>query len=210
MIGRRIAFGALLAAAVGALTFVTATETFAQQRGNSAANRAHAGHGWQNRNSWSHRSADRRIGHAIEYSRDLRDYGSVPRTGQAQPASVPIGRYPVIVTEEVGRNITAARQDLAAAKKAPEVAKDPEALKSFATIDKHLAAAAEQHATMMECCEGEECDGEMLMKCCDAAVDALEKARAENTKLMQRLYPDAKTTGEHSHGPRDEKPATKN
>lgn len=194
----------MMAAAVAAITAMPATEAHAQPR-NSAANRLHAGHGWANRNTWSHQSAGRRIGHAIDYSRDLRGYASYPRVVQPQqPAVVPVAPYPVIVTEEIGRNIAAARQDVAVAKKAPQVANDAEAKKSFDLIEKHLAAAAEQHAAMGDCCAGEECDADELMKCCDEAIKHLEEARAENRKLMERLYPDMKKAAgqgaaEHRH-----------
>ena len=212
MIGRRSVFGGMAAALV-AVTVMSATEAFAQPRGNSAANRSHAGHGWANRNTWAHQSAGRRIGHAIDYSRDLRGYASYPRVvqRQQQPVFVPVTPYPVIMTEEVGRNIAAARQDMAVAKKAPQVAKDAEAQKSFEAIEKHLIAAAEQHAAMADCCQGEQCDADTLMKCCDAAIKELERAQAENRPVIERLYPDMKkATGQHQHGPGGEKPAAKN
>jgi hypothetical protein len=195
----------VLTAAFGTMILISASDATAQQRGNSAANRAHAGHGWANRNAWAHRNADRRIGHAIEYSRDLRDYATVPRT--EQPASVPMGRYPVVVTEEVGRNINAAKQDLAAAKQAPAIKDNAEAQQSFAAIEKHLDAAAKQHAEMMNCCSGDECDGEALVKCCEAAIGELEKAKAENSKLMKKLYPEAKSAASQEHAPADKRPS---
>jgi hypothetical protein len=195
MIGRRRVLSGMAAAAFGAAFLVPATEAIAQ-RGNSAANRLHAGHGFANRYSWSHQSAGRRIGHALDYSNDLRHYATVapapaaPTQPQPGPAAVPTTRYPVVVTEEIGRNIAAARQDLAAAKKSPAVADDAEAKKSFEAIERHLAAAAEQHEQMVGCCAGEECDTETMAQCCDDAAKHLEAAKAENEKLMKRLYPD--------------------
>lgn len=201
MIGRRSVLGGL-AATLGAVTvFGGATEAFPPR--DAAANRLHP---TNQLGAFGHRQASRRIGHAIDYSRDLQGYASYPRAVQPQqPATVPVTPYQVIVTEEVGRNISAAQRDIARLKKAPAAAKDPEAQKSFEAIQKHLNAAAEQHATMMDCCNGEECDGEMLMKCCDAAIEELEKAKAENDKLMKRLYPEA--AGPEASG---EKPAAQN
>lgn len=206
MFGRSNSIRGFVAAALGAALLIPLSGVYAQQRGNSAANRSHAGHGWANRNTWAHQSANRRIGHAIDYSRDLRGYANYPSVAQPEEPSavVPVTPYPVIVTEEIGRNIAAARQDLAVAKKAPQVAKDSEALKSFESIEKHLAAAAAQHAAMMDCCQGEQCDADELKKCCDAAVGELEKAQVENRKLMERLYPDMKRAApkgaaEHTH-----------
>lgn len=207
MTSQRSILLAVLTAAFGTMIMISASDATAQQRGNSAANRAHAGHGWANRNAWAHRNADRRMGHAIEYSRDLRHYATAPRAEQPQgPAFVPMGRYPVVVTEEVGRNIAGAKQDLAAAKQAPAVKDNAEVQESFAAIEKHLNAAAKQHSEMMNCCSGDECDGEMLMKCCEAAIGELEKAKAENSKLMKKLYPEAKA-GRPEHAPADKKPS---
>lgn len=196
----------MVLAALGAVALMPVTDAMAQPRRDSAANRAHAGHGWANRNTWAHQSASRRMGHAIEYSRDLRSYASYPRVvqPQEQPAFVPVTPYSVIVTEEVGRNIAAARQDIAQAKKAPKVADDADARKSFETIEKHLSAAAEQHDAMIDCCAGEECDADAMMKCCDAAVEHLNAAKTENEKLMMRLYPGIKKAvsqeaAEHQH-----------
>lgn len=210
MTGRRSILLGVLTAAFGTMIVIPIADATAQQRGNSAANRAHAGHGWANRNAWAHRNANRRMGHAIEYSRDLRDYATVPRAGQPQgSASVPMGRYPVVVTEEVGRNISSAKRDLAVAKQAPEAKNNAEIQESFAAIEKHLDDAAKQHAEMMNCCAGEECDGEVLMKCCESAIGALEKAKTENNKLMKKLYPEAKAAGHHEHAPAEKKTSNK-
>lgn len=194
----------MAAAVMGVATFGAATDASAQPR-NSAENRLHAGHGWANRNTWGHRQAGRRMGHAIEYSRDLRGYASYPRTVQPQEqVVVPVTPYPVIVTEEIGRNISAAQRDIARVKKTTDLSKDSDAKASFEKIEKHLTAAAEQHAKMEDCCQGAECDGEGMMKCCDSAVEHLEAAKAENEKLMKRLYPEG--AGPEASG----KPAAKN
>ncbi len=187
MIDQRRLLKGIMTTALGVALLVPAA-AFAQPR-NSAANRAHPGHGFANREGWQHQNASRRIGHAIDYTRNLRNYAAAPVPQAVPQPQPPAESYPRIVTDEIGRNVAAARKELEVAKKAPAVAKDPEAAKSFAAIDKHLAAAAEQHKTMMECCSKEEVDGEMLMKCCDDAIKHLEEAQAENRKLMQRLYP---------------------
>lgn len=202
MIGRRSVLRGVLKAAMGAVLLVPATEALAQPR-NAAANRLHAGHGWANRNTWGHRQASRRMGHAIEYSRDLRGYAAYPRTVQPQErVVVPVAPYPVIVTEEIGRNISAAQRDIARVKKAADP-KDAETKASLEKVEKHLVAAAEQHSKMEECCSGPECDGEMLAGCCEAAEKELEAAKAENDKLIKKLDADA------AHEQQEAKPAAK-
>jgi len=191
MFGRRRVFSVLVMAALGTAALFSSSEICAQPRGNSAANRMHAGHGWANRNTWWHRQADRRMGHAIEYSRDLRDYSAYPQANppQGEPAPLPVTRYPVIVIEEIGDNIAGARSDFARVRKSPAGATDADAQRSIQAIEQDLAAAAEQHARMEECCANGEVDTEMLMQCCDDAIQHLEAAKAKNAHLLNRFAP---------------------
>ncbi len=68
-----------------------------------------------------------------------------------------------------------------------EAAKDNETLTAWDSIDSHLAAAKQSHATLCSCCLKEKVDAKAAKTCCQTIDDALAKVISEHDVLMKRL-----------------------
>ncbi len=177
----RICLSAMLAAAMlGSCTGVLA----ANPQGASGEGKAWAA-GLKARSQ----SAGRRINHARDYVRDFRSYAA------EAPKVVPmLGPEHV---EEVGRNIVAAKKDLAGVKK--DANGDKDILTRVAAIEKHLDAAAEQQKMMHDCCK-EGADGTKTMECCESCMKHLDAAHKEHEALMKKIDPKAGNADkDHDH-----------
>lgn len=158
-------------ATIAGLTMVQ--EAAAQQRPlNRVERRLHPGTGF-----WENQRASRSIRHARDYSRDLYRYSrdaQVVRPDVAKSES-----------EELGRNIDMAKQELAAVGKAYEG--DKEVQTTLEAINKHIAKAAEVHKQLHEECCKDAPDGGVTMHCCSEITKELDKAAAEHAALMRTL-----------------------
>ncbi|HJT30802.1 MAG TPA: hypothetical protein VJ783_01960 [Pirellulales bacterium] len=89
-------------------------------------------------------------------------------------------------TDEIKRNVAAAKKELAKLK--PEAAKDKKLQKPLAAIEEHLAKC-DEYCQMLtdEAGKGDGSDSEMICDCCQKIESELEAAEAENTKLKEQL-----------------------
>lgn len=90
-------------------------------------------------------------------------------------------------TDEIGDYISKSEKHLAWMRRQAESAKDKETLASLDSIDRNLAAAKLNHATLCSCCLLDNVDAMAAMACCQTIDDALSKAIAEHDSLMKRL-----------------------
>lgn len=143
-------------------------------------------------NQYRGSSAGRRIRHAREY------VGGVQHYTKTTPQIVPMIAPEHV--EEVGRNIDAAKKDLAAIKKGN--ADDKNIVARVESIEKQLDAASAQQKMMHEACCKESPDGEKTMECCAACMKHLDAAAKEHGELMKVLDPKGETQekDEHDHG----------
>lgn len=141
-------------------------------------------------NKYRGQSAGRRIRHAREYVGGVQHY--TKRTPQIVPMIAPEH------VEEVGRNIDAAKKDLAEIKKGN--ADDKSIVARVESIEKQLDAASAQQKMMHEECCKESPDGEKTMECCAACMKHLDAAAKEHGELMKVLDPKGETKEEHDHG----------
>jgi len=96
-------------------------------------------------------------------------------------------------SEELGQNLSKAQKALATARK--EAGNDAEALSALKSIEKHLAAAAEQHKMLHEECCKDAVEGSVCMKHCSQILAELDKAQAEQAALIRSMEMKAKTGG---------------
>lgn len=107
---------------------------------------------------------------------------------RVQPGEVVVS--PGIVqaaTDEIGDFIMKSEKHLAWMRRQAEARKDKETLASLDDIDRHLAAAKRNHATLCSCCIEDTVDATAVMACCQTIDEALGKAIAEHDALMKRL-----------------------
>lgn len=127
--------------------------------------------------SWNQQRASRSVRHARDYARGIyehsRDAGTIP---------VDIARAE---SEELGRNIANAQQELQAVRQ--EVGQDPAAAASLKTINEHLSKAATEHAMLHKECGKESIDGSACMKHCNQILLELDKAQAEHNALLRAM-----------------------
>lgn len=127
--------------------------------------------------SWSNQRASRRVRHARDYSRDIyrysRDAGSIePAVAKSE-------------SEELGRNIAKAQQELATARE--ELGSNPETVAALKSINEHLATAAKHHEMLHEECCKDTVEGTACMSCCNQIILELDKAQAEHDALIRSL-----------------------
>jgi len=139
---------------------------------------------------WTHRAAQRRIDHALDYSQDLRQYAEEAES--IDPAEAKLH------AEELGRNLSAAQKRVADAKKQAGTDKDAETVKDLDSISKGLSTAADQHAACMEACKQDSVDGKMVMHCCQIITAELQKAKKTYSRVMQRQHPGSPKTKKKS------------
>jgi len=89
--------------------------------------------------------------------------------------------------DEIGDYITKSEKHLAWMRRQAEANKDKETLASLESIDRNLAEAKRNHATLCSCCMEDTVDAKAAMTCCQTIDDALGKAISEHDALMKRL-----------------------
>ena len=89
--------------------------------------------------------------------------------------------------DEIGDSITKSEKHLAWMRRQAEATKDNETLAALDSIDRHLATAKQNHATLCSCCLEDGVDAKAAMTCCQTIDDALAKAISEHDALMKRL-----------------------
>ncbi|QEG35790.1 hypothetical protein [Bythopirellula goksoeyrii] len=127
--------------------------------------------------SWSNQRASRSVQHARNYSRDIYRYS---RDAKSMEPAVAKSQ-----SEELGRNITKAQQELVTVQK--EVGSDPAAVSALKSINEHLAAAVKHHKMLHEECCKDSVDGSICMNCCNTIILELDKAQAEHDALMRSM-----------------------
>ena len=167
---RRVAMLAALIAAFG-----MTGSAFAQRDAGSKA-RGEFG------NYWSTQSSGRSIRHATEYNADLHQYLT------AEPNVDPA--YIKKQSAEIGRNLEAAKKDIANVKK-DVPAGDKEAAAQVTKVEQHLATAAEKHEQLHQCCKKDGMDVKGAATCCKEMMDALKAVQAEHDALVKKLNPTA-------------------
>lgn len=90
-------------------------------------------------------------------------------------------------TDEIGDYIMKSEKHLAWMRRQAEAQKDKDTLASLDSIDRHLAAAKQHHATLCSCCLEDTVDAKAAMDCCQNIDDDLGKAISEHDALMKRL-----------------------
>jgi len=129
----------------------------------------------------SYRGGYRSTWHARDYARDYRSHATEARRENRPVTPEEAQEH----AEGLGANINKAQKHFAQARK--QAGADKETLAALEKIDALLAAALKSHAEMAEMCKHEEIDADGTMKCCIDAEAALEKAIAEQEKLLKRL-----------------------
>lgn len=142
----------------------------------------------------SSQRTSRSIRHARDYSRDIYRYSR--DAGQPKPAVAKSE------SEELGRNISKAQKELAAAK--TEAGDDAATLAALKSIEQHLTAAATQHAMLHEECCKDAVDGSVCMKHCSKILLELDKAQAEQDALIRDIEmktprPSSASAPSHQH-----------
>ena len=128
-----------------------------------------------------------------KYSRDIYRYSR--DAGRVDPAVAKSE------SEELGRNIAKAQNELATAKK--EAGNDAATLAALKSIEQHLSTAAAQHAMLhAECCK-DAVDGDVCMKHCNQILLELDKAQAEHNALIRsmemQMKPSTGAAATHQH-----------
>jgi len=127
--------------------------------------------------SWANQRTSRHVRHARDYSRDIYRYSR--GAGHINPVIAKAE------SEELGRNITKAKQAFATA--CQEKGNDETTIASLKSIEKHLASAENEHKVLhAECCKSS-VDGKVSMSCCSSITLDLEKAQAEHNALLRSL-----------------------
>lgn len=125
--------------------------------------------------TWANQRTSRRVQHARDYSRDIYRYS---RDAQhIEPAVVKSE------SEELGRNITEAQRELAAARQ--ELGDDSATMAALKSIGDHLAAAGKHHKMLHEECHKPSVNRTACMKHCNTVILELDKAQAEHDALMR-------------------------
>lgn len=89
--------------------------------------------------------------------------------------------------DEIGDYITKSEKHLAWMRRQAEARKDGETLASLDSIDRNIAEAKKNHATLCGRCMEENVNTTAAMACCQKIDDALAKAISEHDALMKRL-----------------------
>ena len=127
------------------------------------------------------RSSTRNMRHSRDVSRDLRTYAQRSRRTN-QPVSPTIARAHV---EELAQNVKLTQKNLAEERK--EFAGDKKALASLDLVEKQVQEEAKQQAALGDLIKGEKVDAEAVVKVCEDAEEAIEKALVEHDQLVEKL-----------------------
>jgi hypothetical protein len=85
-------------------------------------------------------------------------------------------------SEELGQEISKAQKAIAKAR--TEAGDDAQTLSALKSVEKHLAAAADQHKMLHEECCKDEVNGSACMKHCSQILSELNKAQEEQAALI--------------------------
>jgi hypothetical protein len=134
----------------------------------------------------STRSAGRYLQSANDGCQDLYQY-----TYTTPAVAPPVAKK---ASEDVSKNVDAAKKDLGAVRK--EAAGDKAVQAKLDAIEKHLAAAMDHHKMMHEECCKDHVDADKTADCCSDMLTELEKAQAEHRALMRLLNPPKPATAD--------------
>ncbi len=164
------------AAAAVALGLVPG-RSWAQKR-SVAERRQHPGKGY-----WSNRSASRRMGHALDYSRSLSDY--------ARRAEAVDPEFAKAQVDEIGRHISVAQQQIETVRKEAAQRGDKQTVADVDRIRAELNDSAKAYAHCKEHCAKTHVNTAQLSKSADRVTKSLESASKVHLQTMKRLYPEA-------------------
>lgn len=125
------------------------------------------------------RSAGRYLQSATDGCQGLYQYSYT-----AQPIAAPVAKKE---SEDIGKNVEAAKKELSTVRK--EAVVDKAVIAKLDAIEKHLIAAMNHHKMMHEECCKDQVEGEKTADCCSDLITELEKAQAEQRALMRLLNP---------------------
>lgn len=128
---------------------------------------------------WTNQSAGRHMGYSRGYAQGLCDYSANVQAVSPQVAQP--------TSDMLGQTLSAAKKDIQTVRK--ELGADKEVKARLDEIEKHLNAALAHHKSLhMECCK-ESGDVVAAMTCCSDLIKEVEKAQAEHSALLRKLYP---------------------
>lgn len=134
------------------------------------------------------RGARESAGSFREYIRSNQPSQAPTQIVREEPGVVVISpRIAQAAADEIGDYIAKSEKHLAWMRRQAEAAKDKETLTSLDSIDRNLAAAKQNHATLCSCCMEDNIDANAAMACCQTIDEALAKAISEHDALMKRL-----------------------
>lgn len=144
------------------------------------------------------RGAGRAMRGARESVGSFREYvrGVQPAPGPVVGGEVVVREVPGVVVspqiaqtaaDEIGDYIMKSEKHLAWMRRQAEARQDTDTLASLDSIDRNLAEAKRNHATLCSCCLEDTVDAKTAMACCQTIDDALGKAISEHDALMKRL-----------------------
>ncbi len=139
---------------VSAFMATDVSQTLAQRRPSVADRKQHPG---KYSTWWPRQRASRSMRHARDYSRDLYYYSRDAATIKPEVAKSE--------SEQLGKNIEAAKKELATVRK--QAGSDKDTLDALQVIEKHLASAAETHKTLHAECRKESVDVGVCANCCN-------------------------------------------
>jgi len=108
---------------------------------------------------------------------------------QSQPS---IPRQEAVI---IGHALTGAQQSLVITKQ--QLANDKDALARIDVLEKHLAAAVENHKQLHAECMKPAADGKMTASCCNDLIKDLDKAIAEHDALVRKVSPPSEDATPH-------------
>lgn len=123
-----------------------------------------------------------------EYVRSTQPGGTQPQTVREGPGVAFVSpRITQAAADEIGDYIVKSEKHLAWMRRQAEAGKDKDTLASLDSIDRHLAAAKRNHATLCGCCLEDNVDAAAALACCQKIDEDLAQAIAEHDALMKRL-----------------------
>jgi hypothetical protein len=125
------------------------------------------------------RSSTRTMRHSRDVSRDFRNYAQRSRRN-SQPVSPTIARTHV---DELAQNVKLTQKYLAEEKK--EFAGDKKASASLDKVEKQVQVEAKQQAALAELVKGDNIDADAVVKACEDAEEAIDKAVAEHDEMVE-------------------------
>ena len=132
------------------------------------------------------RGARESTGSFREYIRSTQP--AAPQIVREQPGDTIISpQIAQAAADEIGDYITKSEKHLAWMRRQAEGKKDKATLASLDSIDRNLAEAKRNHATLCSCCMEDTVDAKAAMMCCQTIDEALGKAISEHDALMKRL-----------------------